>query len=258
MKKLSIVVPTFNERDNVEVLVNQIDEALAGIPHEIFFVDDSTDDTPDVIAKIAYEKSHVRYIHRKNGKGLADAVLLGFRNADGDYLACMDADLQHPPKVLLPMYVAMETGADWCIPSRLIPGGDDGGLNWYRKLISGTARAIGKIMLPCLRKISDPTSGLFMFRKEIIKNADMRPVGWKIMVEVLATAKYSKIIEIPYTFAQRVAGESKIDSKTTIQYLEQCFSLRRRAVKNKNVIVRRWSKKRMEELVHKYRKKKNI
>jgi dolichol-phosphate mannosyltransferase len=258
MKKLSIVVPSFNERENVRPLVEQIDDALKGIPHEILFVDDSTDDTPEVIEEISKERPHVHLKHRTEEKGLATAVLLGFELAEGDYLACMDADLQHPPTVLLPMYVAMETGADWCIPSRLIPGGDDGGLNWYRKLISGTARAIGQIMLPCLRKISDPTSGLFMIRKDIIAEADMRPVGWKIMVEVLATAKYKKIIEIPYTFAERVAGESKIDSKATMQYLEQCFSLRKRAVKNKNVIVRRWTKKRMDELVEKYIKKRKL
>ena len=258
MKKLSIVVPSYNERDNVGPLVDQLDKALDGIPHEILFVDDSTDDTPDVITEIAKEKPHVHLKHRTDEKGLATAVLLGFKLAEGDYLACMDADLQHPPAILLPMYVAMETGADWCIPSRLIPGGDDGGLNWYRKFISWTARKIGQVMLPCLRKISDPTSGLFMIRKDIIKEADMRPVGWKIMVEVLATAKYSKVIEIPYAFAQRTAGESKIDSKVTMQYLEQCFSLRKRAVKNKNVIVRRWSKKRMEELVDKYKRKKKL
>ncbi|MBR6403561.1 MAG: polyprenol monophosphomannose synthase [Eubacterium sp.] len=258
MKKLSIVVPSYNERDNVKVLVEKIDEALKGINHEIFFVDDSTDDTPQVIEEIMKTKPHVKMKHRDDEKGLATAVLLGFKLATGDYLACMDADLQHPPEVLLPMYVAMETGADWCIPSRLIPGGDDGGLNWIRKFISGTARVIGQIMLPCLRKISDPTSGLFMIRKEIIAEADMRPVGWKIMVEVLATAKYSKIIEIPYAFAQRVAGESKIDSKATMQYLEQCFSLRKRAVKNEHVVVKRWSKKRMNELVEKYKRKRKI
>ena len=74
----------------------------------------------------------------------------------------------------------MGAGADFCIPSRLIPGGDDGGLNWYRKFVSWTARKIGQVMLPCLRKISDPTSGLFMFRREVIENADLQPIGWKI------------------------------------------------------------------------------
>ncbi len=252
MSKVSIVVPSYNERGNVKKLVEEIDKALEGIDHEILFVDDSTDDTPQMIEEVAKEKPHVRLKHRENEKGLATAVILGFKLAEGDYLACMDADLQHPPAILRPMFAALEDGADFCIPSRLIPGGDDGGLNWYRKFVSGTARLIGQILLPCLRKISDPTSGLFMFRKEAIAQADMRPVGWKIMVEVLATAKYRRIVEIPYAFAQRESGESKLDSKVTIQYLQQCFGLMRRAVKNPGVTVERWSSEKMSEMTKKY------
>ncbi|MBR2295128.1 MAG: polyprenol monophosphomannose synthase [Clostridiales bacterium] len=240
MNKLSIIIPTFNERDNIRVLVDRIDKALKGVVHEILFVDDSNDDTPEILEAVSRESDHVRYIHRENEKGLATAVLLGFRSADGDYLACMDADLQHPPEILLPMYVALEAGADICIPSRLIPGGSDGGLNWYRKIISGTARNIGKVLLSCLRPISDPTSGLFMFRRQMIEKADMRPVGWKIMIEVLATSTFSKVTEIPYTFSQRQSGESKIDKDATLQYLQQCMDLRKRQIKNR-VEVTRWT-----------------
>ena len=119
--------------------------------------------------EVAKDFPAVRMEHRTGETGLATAVLKGFSLAKGEYMACMDADLQHPPIVLKYMYKAMESGADFCIPSRLIPGGDDGGLNWYRKFVSGTARKIGQFMLPCLRKISDPTSGLFMFRREVLK-----------------------------------------------------------------------------------------
>lgn len=254
MKKLSVVIPTYNEKGNINSLVKRIDDALSAIDHEIFFVDDSTDETPDVLEAVSKEKPHVRYIHRENEKGLATAVLLGFRSADGDYLACMDADLQHPPEILLPMYVALEEGADMCIPSRLIPGGSDGGLNWYRKLISGTARNIGKFMLPCLRGVTDPTSGLFMFRKEIIADADMRPIGWKIMIEVLATSRFSSITEIPYTFAERQSGESKIDSKATMQYLQQCMDLRKRYVRDNKVKVGKWSLSETKSKVSSYLK----
>lgn len=252
MSKVSIVVPSYNEKDNIRNLVEQIDAALLGIDHEILFVDDSTDETPAVLEAVSKEKPHVRYKHRTNEKGLATAVILGFRLAEGDYLACMDADLQHPPQILRPMVAALESGADFCIPSRLIPGGDDGGLNWYRKFVSGTARVIGQILLPCLRSISDPTSGLFMFRKETIDGADLRPIGWKIMVEVLAMSTYHTVVEIPYAFQQRTAGESKLDTKVTIQYLQQCFDLRKRAVKNPGVIVERWSSERMKKETDKY------
>ena len=256
MKKLSIVVPTFNEKDNIQNLVNQVEDALQGIDFEIVFVDDSTDNTPEVIEEIAKVHKNIRCRHRTTEKGLATAVIEGFRIAQGDYLAVMDADLQHPPTILRPMYAAVVSGADFCIPSRFIPGGSDGGLNLYRKMVSGVARYIGKILLPSLRKISDPTSGLFMFKKESIKNADLQPIGWKIMVEVLALADYKTVIEIPYKFQQRPAGESKLSSKVTLQYIEQLIGLMKRGKKQKDVVVKRWTKEKTIKMVEKYEKQK--
>jgi len=241
MSKISVVVPTFNESENVGPLVNQIDYALKGIEYEVVFVDDSRDNTPDVIKKIMEENSNVRMKHREGATGLATAVLEGFNMAEGDYLAVMDADLQHPPTILKYMYYALESGADFCVPSRFIPGGSDGGLGPYRKLVSAVARYIGKWSLPCLKKITDPTSGLFMFRKECIKGADLQPIGWKILVEVLAMGSYSKVIEIPYKFQARPTGESKLSSKVTVQYLEQVKDLRKRAANKKSAEVIKWS-----------------
>ena len=247
MSKLSIVVPSYNESDNVKPLVEQLDEALTGIDHEIIFVDDSKDNTPEVIREIMASKPHVRLEHRVGETGLATAVLKGFTLAEGDYVACMDADLQHPPKILKYMYYALEEGYDFCIPSRFIPGGSDGGLNLYRKFVSGVARYIGKICLPCLRRVTDPTSGLFMFRREALDGADLQPIGWKIMVEVLAMCKYNSIIEIPYTFQDREAGESKLSGKVTMEYLKQVFDLMKRAAVKKAVPVSKWSVEKMQE-----------
>ena len=164
---ISIIVPTFNEKDNISPLLKRIHDVLGKIDHEVIFVDDSKDDTPEVIANIQKSDSTVVLHHRVNEKGLATAVVKGFSLAKGDYVAVMDADLQHPPEVLVDMYAAMQAGAHMAIPSRFIPGGSDGGLNLYRKFVSGTARYIGKILLPCLRKVTDPTSGLFMIRREL-------------------------------------------------------------------------------------------
>ena len=252
MSRISIVVPTYNEAENVGNLTNQIDYALRGIDYEIIFVDDSTDDTPAVIEKLMKDNPKVRLFHRDTEKGLATAVLKGFSLAQGDYLAVMDADLQHPPKILRSMYAVMETGADFCIPSRFIPGGSDGGLGPYRKLVSGVARYIGKILLPCLRKITDPTSGLFMFRREAISDADMRPIGWKIMVEVLATATYKTVVEIPYKFQARPAGESKLSSKVTMEYIKQVFDLMKRGKKQTGVVVTRWTVAKMKDEERRY------
>ena len=233
MSKLSVVIPSFNEAENVENLVERIHKALNGISYEIIFVDDSTDNTPEVINDVIKKNPNVRLKHRTGKKGLSSAVIEGFKMAKGDYIAVMDADLQHPPEILHSMYKCLESGADICIPSRFVPGGSDGGLGPYRKFVSLIARYIGKILLPSLRTITDPTSGLFMFRREVIQDADLQPIGWKIMIEVLAMGTYSTVVEIPYIFKSRPAGESKLTTRVTLQYLQQLIGLTKRA-KRKN------------------------
>ena len=243
---ISIVVPTFNEKDNITPLLSRIHGALGKIPHEVIFVDDSKDDTPAVINRIAETDKSVVLFHRENEKGLATAVVKGFTLAKGDYVAVMDADLQHPPEVLVDMYAAMKAGAHMAIPSRFIKGGSDGGLNLYRKFVSGTARYMGKILLPCLRKVSDPTSGLFMIKRELLKDADLNPIGWKIMIEVLAMCQVKKVLETPYVFHDREAGESKLNTKVTLQYIKQLFSLTKNAANNgKRMQIVRWTPERL-------------
>ncbi|MCR4590529.1 MAG: polyprenol monophosphomannose synthase [Lachnospiraceae bacterium] len=251
MEKLSIVVPTFNEAGNVEKLAARLKAALQGVNYEIIFVDDSTDNTPEVLEALSLKDSRIRFQHRTGETGLATAVIKGFELSEGEILACMDADLQHPPEILRSMYAAVMSGFDFCIPSRFIPGGDDGGLDWYRKFVSWVARWIGKLALPCIRKISDPTSGLFMFRKEAIEGADLQPVGWKIMIEVLAMSKYSTVVEIPYGFQDRTSGESKLSGKVTLQYLQQVFNLMSRATKRGGITVTQWTRSRTDAAVNK-------
>lgn len=240
------MVPTFNEAENVGDLVDQIDSALKGIEHEVIFVDDSRDNTPEIIKEVMKENPNVRMKHRVGETGLATAVLEGFKMAAGDYIAVMDADLQHPPEILCCMYYCLETGFDFCVPSRFIPGGSDGGLKIHRKFVSGVARYIGKILAPSLRKISDPTSGLFMFRREVIENADLQPIGWKILIEVLAMGTYQTVVEIPYKFQNRLAGDSKLSFDVTIEYLKQVIGLMKRGKRQRGVKVIRWSVEQMK------------
>ncbi|MBE5894356.1 MAG: polyprenol monophosphomannose synthase [Lachnospiraceae bacterium] len=250
---ISIVIPTYNEKDNIKPLLERIHGALPGIPHEVVFVDDSQDSTPEVIAEIAKTDPTVVLHHRSDEKGLATAVVKGFSLAKGDYVAVMDADLQHPPEVLMDMYAAMEAHADMAIPSRFIPGGSDGGLNLWRKFVSWTARYIGKILLPCLRKVTDPTSGLFMIRRELLEGIALNPIGWKIMVEVIAMCPVKKVLETPYVFQEREAGESKLSTKVTIQYLKQVFHLMSAATnRGKGMKVQHWSLEKLEEKKLKY------
>lgn len=245
VKTLSVVIPTYNEADNIEKLLGEIEQALENVPYEVVFVDDSTDSTPALLERVAGIDKRVRFEHRENKSGLATAVLRGFELAKGDYIAVMDADLQPPPITLRYMYCAMRRGAEICIPSRFIPGGSDGGLDFYRKFVSGTARYIGKFFLRCLWRVSDPTSGLFMLRRDILEDADLRPVGWKILIEILAMCRYSKVTEVPYTFCDRNAGESKLSKKVTLEYIRQVFGLIPRA-KHSRANVVKWSPARLE------------
>lgn len=222
---LSIVVPTFNEKDNVFLISERIRSVLNEEIYEIVFLDDSTDDTPEKLEQLAKTDSHVRYEHRVNERGLGTAVMRGFELARGEIITVMDADLQHPPEMLLPMLAEIKSGADIVIPSRFVPGGNDGGLNFIRKLISATARYMGKIMLKALRPINDPTSGYFMFRQSVIQGIYLRPVGWKILIEVLVRGNYEMVIEIPYHFHARAAGESKMSLKEQWNYIRHLVGL---------------------------------
>ena len=252
--RLYMIIPCYNEEKVLpeteplflQTLRGMISEGKIAEESRVMFVNDgSKDASPAILDRLAMESEKVKVIHFSRNYGHEAAMIAGIDYSTGDGVICMDADLQHPPIVLKYMYKAMESGADFCIPSRLIPGGDDGGLNWYRKFVSGTARKIGQWMLPCLRKISDPTSGLFMFRREVIENADLQPIGWKIMVEVLAMGTYSKVVEIPYKFQQRTEGESKLSGKVTLEYLKQLKNLRKRYNKSNRYEVEIWSTERM-------------
>lgn len=230
---LSIVIPTFNERDNVFLIAERIRNVLNGNIYEIIFVDDSNDDTPEKLEQLTKIDTHVRYEHRFNERGLGTAVVRGFEMALGEMITVMDADLQHPPEMLVPMLAEIETGADIVIPSRFVPGGDDGGLNIIRKLISATARYMGKIMLKALRPVNDPTSGFFMFRKSVIEGIELKPIGWKILIEVLVRGNYEKIIEIPYRFYARAAGESKMSLKEQWNYIRHLINLAKDSPKDR-------------------------
>lgn len=218
--KLSLIIPTYNERDNIFTVADIVDKALRNVDYEIIFVDDSTDDTPDILEQVSYINSHIRYEHRVLERGLGTAVVRGFELAKGDVLAVMDADLQHPPEMLNAMLEEIERDVDIVVPSRFVAGGEDGGLSPIRKLISAGARYMARLALRRVRMISDPTSGFFMMRRSVIEGVSLRPIGWKILIEVLARGKYHTVIEIPYVFRARSAGESKMSLREQWNYVK--------------------------------------
>lgn len=234
---LSVVIPVFNEKDNIRELIRRIESTLINREYEIIFMDDSTDDTPQVIAGLAAGKKGIRLIHRDHARGLASAVVEGFGQARGDILAVMDGDLQHPPELLKKMLVEIEQGADIVVPSRFIQGGSDGGLNPLRKLASATARYGGKFLLHSLRPISDPTGGIFMLRKEVLRDKRLDPVGWKILMEILVLGNYHVLTEIPYRFDLRNAGQSKFSFKVQLQYLYHLLKLLKRSPSDRRFYV---------------------
>lgn len=225
--QLSIIVPTFNERDNVRVVVDRIKQALKNTTdnYEIWFVDDSRDDTPIILEDLASRHPQVHYLHRDNGRGLATAVVEGFQHASGDNLIVMDADLQHPPEILPHILRCLQSGTDIVIPSRFVKGGSDGGLNQFRKLVSFAARSIGRLAISRIRKISDCTGGYFGLHKSVVEGIELDPIGWKILLEVLVKGNYQTVHEIPYVFHARDAGESKMSLTEQWNYMRHLAKL---------------------------------
>jgi dolichol-phosphate mannosyltransferase len=234
---LSIIIPVYNERENIEELANRIKETMINKAFEIVFIDDSNDDTLEIINKLALEDPRIKLEHRINETGLATAVLRGFEIANGDILSVMDADLQHPPEILKAMLQEIEAGADLVIPSRFIKGGDDGGLNIFRKFVSDTARYLGKTLLSKVRPISDPTGGLFMFKRKVIEGKELKPIGWKILIEILVIGNYNNVVQIPYKFVNRGSGRSKFTLSIQFQYLLHIASLIKRSRTNSKFYV---------------------
>lgn len=222
---LSVVIPIYNEKNNIIELVKRIEKNLNDVEYEIIFVDDSIDETTSTVLRLANNDSRVKLKHRDHKKGLSSAVIDGFHIASGDIIAVMDGDLQHPPEILKPMLEEIYRGADIVIPSRFVNGGSDGGLNLFRKFVSASARYMGKILFKKLRRVSDPTSGIFMIKKSILSGAKLKPIGWKILMEILVLCKYNKLIEVPYTFDTRNSGKSKMSVTVQIQYIGQLMSL---------------------------------
>lgn len=223
----SIVIPTYNERDNVPVLVERIHKALRNYQgrYELWFIDDSSDDTTDILQRLSEKDSAVHYYHRNSNSGLGSAVVEGFAHASGKYLVVMDADLQHPPELLPVLFARLADGMDIVIPSRFVRGGHDGGLNAFRKLVSWTARRIGQQMLHRLRSVSDCTGGFFGVRRDVIEHVSLNPIGWKILIEVLVKGQYQTVHELPYAFHARDTGQSKMNIREQWNYLRHIWSL---------------------------------
>lgn len=221
--QLAIVVPTFNERRNVGLLVDLVDKALPGIAWEMVFVDDnSPDNTAEEVRALAMVDPRVRIVHRFGRRGLSSACVEGIMATAAPYVAIMDADLQHDETVLAAMYARIGAGdVDLVVGSRYVEGGGTGDWSRNRQWMSRFATRLATRLTRT--PISDPMSGFLMVRRDAFMRSlpHLSVVGFKILLDIAASAPTPlRIAEVPYVFRNRQHGESKLDSMVLWEYLQ--------------------------------------
>jgi dolichol-phosphate mannosyltransferase len=219
--ELTIVVPTFNEKANIPLLVDRLAQLLTSCDWEVIFVDDNSPDGTAAAARaIGASDSRVRCIRRIGRRGLAGACLEGMLASQARYVAVMDADLQHDEGLLVPMLEALRAGrADVAVASRYLDGGSAAGLSKQRSRVSRGSNTLVRLLLGI--DLTDPMSGHFMIRCDELEAMapSLSTQGFKILLDILATARGSlRTIELPSTFRERQHGESKLDSKIALDF----------------------------------------
>jgi dolichol-phosphate mannosyltransferase len=220
--ELSVIVPTYNERDNIDEVVSRLERCLSGRGWEVIFVDDdSSDGTADAVRRHARDNPRVRCLQRIGRRGLSSACVEGCLASAAPYLAVMDADLQHDETLLPRMLEELKHGdADVVIGTRYADGGGIGNWDRSRALMSRFATRLARAVVPA--ELSDPMSGFFALRREAFEGSvrDLSAIGFKILLDLLASSPERLTVrELPYRFRNRHAGESKLDSQAMWEYM---------------------------------------
>lgn len=222
----TIVVPTYNERQNLPRLVEAIAKHMRS-PYEIIIVDDSSPDgTGDLATDLAREHP-IRVLRRPAKSGLGSAYRDGFREAKGDVVFEMDADLSHDPRYLPALIEAIEQGADIAIGSRYVADGNVVGWNWYRKLVSGVGNGLAKVMLGL--RVKDVTSGYRAYAREaagLVQEAQSDGYAFQVEALYLARRRGLRVAEVPITFENRTVGQSKLGAGEFMRFLQTLGRLR--------------------------------
>src|ERR1700676_2814100 len=219
--ELSIVVPTFNERENIAELIGRLVVCLENRSWEVVFVDDdSPDGTADVVREHAAADSRVRCLQRIGRRGLSSACVEGMLATTARYLAVIDADLQHDERLLPQMLDSLKQGdTDIVVGSRYAPGGDISDWDARRARMSRLAVRLSRVLVPS--ELTDPMSGFFMMRRSVLDGSAHRlsAIGFKILADLFASSpRPLRFKELPYRFRVRRAGDSKLDSVTAWDY----------------------------------------
>jgi dolichol-phosphate mannosyltransferase len=229
--RLSLVVPTYNEAANIGALLAELTgllDAMLGEAYEIIVVDDdSPDGTAQLAERFAGTAARVRVLRRAQERGLSTAVIRGWQLARGDVLGVIDGDLQHPPQVLRGLWHQITLGHDLAVASRHVEGGGVSEWSLWRRAVSRAAQAVGLVLLPdSIGRVSDPMSGYLLVRRRALAGVALDPLGYKILVELLARGQIRSIAEVPYVFRERQLGSSKLTGSITLDYLRHLVRLR--------------------------------
>jgi dolichol-phosphate mannosyltransferase len=227
MYDLTVIIPTFNEESNIRNIVMAVDlifheHSLNG---QILVVDDnSSDGTISIVNDLKRSRENVEIVVRDKDHGLSQSVADGFSHATSDIFIVIDADFSHPPVLIPRMYSEIRNGNDIVIGSRYMEGGGIKKWPLKRRVISIGATFLGRLLFP---DITDPVSGFFAVRKQVVEMAPLKPRGYKILLEVLGKGTWERDKEIPFEFVDREAGTSKLKIRTIIEYAHQVFDITR-------------------------------
>jgi dolichol-phosphate mannosyltransferase len=221
---ISVAIPTYKEVAVIEETLRRTAAVLqaTGEAFELIVVDDASGDGTAELAESLARELPVRVLRRPGRLGLATAVVAGWQIARGDVLGIMDADLQHPPEVLRELAASLRAHhADLAVASRYVAGGGTSGWSWIRRLISWAGVRLGAAVLPwTLGDVRDFGSGMFLVRAAVIAGVELKPLGIKTLLEILAKGKYQKLVEVPYVFQGRARGKSKLGARQHVEYLQ--------------------------------------
>jgi len=221
MYDLTVIIPTFKEEANIKKIITEVNTVFQhnNLNGEILVVDDnSPDNTIAIVTELKKTLPNLNLLVRISDYGLSQSVADGFSHASADIFVVIDADLSHPPALIPKMYAEIRAGADIVIGSRYMEGGGIRKWPLKRRIISLGATFLGRLLFP---DITDPVSGFFALKKSVISEAQLKPRGYKILLEVLGKGTWENDKEIPFEFSDREVGSSKLKLRTIVEYAQQ-------------------------------------